>query len=149
MIGSHKPFDKDLYNEFDGPAKDAMRVHLELSGHTVDVPPENYGVDLSSKQYVVTLYHEVEVSMWWNDGKHPFPTGSIPERKIRLKKQHQNEILFFWMLRRDFKRALVFSAAHLSDEWLTEVPNRFAPDGGEYFYRIPKSLGKEFDLLCK
>ena len=135
MIGSHKPFDKSLYDEFDGPAKDAMRVHLELSGHTVDVPPENSGVDLTSYlANAIPMHPEVEVS--------------IPERKIRLKNRHQNEILFFWMLRLDLHRALVFSAAHLCDEWLVEVKNTYSPNGGEYFYRIPKSLGKEFDMLC-
>jgi len=149
MRGIHKPFDKGLYDEFDGPAKDAMKVHLELSGHEVTVPPEDFMVDLSSIYLGATMYHEVEVSRPWKDGEHPFPSGSIPGRKLRLKHRHQNEILFFWMLRLDLRRALVFSSAHLSDEWLVEVPNRYTPEGGEYFYRIPKSLGKEFDMLCR
>lgn len=148
MKGIRKPFDKKLYDQFDGPAKSAMKVHLELSGHEVTVPPEDFMVDLTSELMCVPYHHEVEVSQVWKSGGHPFLFGSIPCRKIRLKAYHQNEILYFWMLRLDLKRAVVFSSAHLSDKWLVEVPNRYSPDGGEYFYRIPKSLGKEFDLLC-
>jgi hypothetical protein len=55
--------------------------------------------------------------------------------------------LFFWMLRLDLGRALVFSAVHCTDMYLVEVPNKKVASG-EYFYRIPKTLGKEFDLLC-
>lgn len=149
MKGVHKQFSTSLYDEFDGPAKEAMRNHLELSGHTVDVPPENYGVDLSSSYLDVVMYHEVEVSMNWQAKEFPFPTGSIPERKIRLVREHTNEPLFFWRLRTDLKRALVYSAAHLCEEWLVNVSNIYNPDGGEFFYRPPVSLGKEFDMLCQ
>jgi hypothetical protein len=148
MKGTHKPFSKDLYNQFDGPAKDAMRVHLELSGHRVTVPPENYGADLYSEFGPVKMYHEVEVSRAWKEKHHPFFLGSIPERKLRLAMIHINEPLYFWMLRLDLLRALVFPSFRLRKEFLVEVPNKLI-DHGEYFYRIPKNLGKEFDMLCQ
>lgn len=149
MKGAHKRFDKDLYTKYDGPAKDAMRMHLELSGHTVTVPPENYGADLYSEYKQALMYHEVEVSQAWKTNEHPFALGSIPERKIRLAKMHIDEPLFFWMLRLDLKRCLVFPSFRLRKEFLTEVPNKYHPKGGEYFYRIPKQFGKEFDMLCR
>ena len=148
MIGKHKKFDKDLYTRFDGPAKEAMRVHLELTGHVVTVPPENYGADLYSEFKNARMYHEVEVSQAWKEKEHPFPLGSIPERKLRLAKMHIDEPLFFWMLRLDLKRALVFPSFRLRKEFLVEVPNRKI-ESGEYFYRIPKQFGKEFDMLCR
>ena len=146
MKGVRKKFSKDLYTKFDAPAKHAMRVHLELSGHMVTVPPENYGVDLYSEIGDLTMYHEVEVSQGWKSGHHPFKLGSVPERKIRLKAMESGKPLYFWMLRLDLRRAVVFGAHCLQDRFLIEVPNKEVPEG-EYFYRIPKTLGKEFDLL--
>jgi hypothetical protein len=51
------------------------------------------------------------------------------------------------MLRLDLRRAVVFSEAHVKERYLIEVPNKIHPEG-EFFYRIPKHLGKEFDLKC-
>ena len=147
MRGIHKKFDKELYREFDEPAKQAMKVHLELSGHDVTVPPENYGADLFSHLDGVKMYHEVEVSRGWRTGTFPYFCGSIPERKIRLKQLHVNEPLYFWMLRADLLRAMVYSSFYLNDKYLIEVPNRIHQEG-EYFFRIPYEYGKEFDLLC-
>ena len=145
MRGKHKKFEPALYVRFDGPAKEAMRDHLTIAGHKVTVPPEDYGADLYSEFGHRRIYHEVEVSMWWKTRSHPFEMGSIPERKIRLCAMHPD--LFFWMLRVDLKRALVFPSIMLNDKYLVEVPNRKISEG-EYFYRIPKPLGKEFDLYA-
>jgi hypothetical protein len=148
MKGAYKPFDKDLYEQFDGPGKDAVCQHLLLTGYVVTVPPENYGADLYAVKQRVKIFHEIEVFKNWRDGQFPFSTGSIPERKIRLARMHINEPLYFWRLRLDLKRALIFPGFRLRDKFLVEVPNKII-DTGEYFYRIPVSLGKEFDLLCK
>jgi hypothetical protein len=145
--GVHKQFDPNLYAQYDGPAKDAMAAHLSASGHVATVPEEDYRADLYSEYNGSKMYHEVEVSQGWTEGDHPYPKGSIPERKGRLLEKHVGCLLFFWMLRRDLKRALVFSGAHLKECYLIEVPNSVHPEG-EFFYRIPKHLGKEFDLLC-
>jgi hypothetical protein len=143
--GVRKEFSEEDYTRFDGPAKNALAVHHH--GHVVTVPPENYGVDLYSEVGDLTMYHEVEVSRGWKTGVHQFPRGSVPERKHRLKEMMPCVPLYFWMLRLDLARALVFNSKHLIDRWLVEVPN-CKVDTGEYFYRIPKQLGKEFDLLC-
>lgn len=147
MKGVRKEFSEEDYNRFDAPAKNAMAYHLKAHGHVVTVPPENYGVDLYSKLEGVVMYHEVEVSEGWKENEHPFLNGSVPERKHRLKLMMPDDPLFFWMLRFDLGRAVVFSSRHLIDRWLVEVPNRKVATG-EYFYRIPKQLGKEFDLIC-
>lgn len=145
MRGKHKKFEKDLYTQYDGPAKEAIKVHLGLMGHTVIVPPENYGPDLYSVIAFRKCYHEVEVSQGWKCGEHPFEDGSIPERKQRLLTKVEDNELFFWMLRKDLVRALVFPSTTLLDKYLVEVSNIKIKEG-EYFYRIPKKLGKEFDL---
>lgn len=148
MRGIYKEFNKELYDTFDGPAKSAVQVHLTLSGHKVTVPRENYGVDVQSSYLGAVMYHEVEVFAGWQKGNFPFNTGHVPERKYRLVREHTNELLFFWRLRLDYRRALVFSAASLRKRHLTEVPNRIIGKG-EYFYNLPVNRGKEFDLLCQ
>lgn len=147
MKGVRKEFEADLYNLYDSPAKEAMRIHLTAYGHIVTVPPENYGVDLYSEVGDLKMYHEVEVSEGWKKNEHPFHMGSIPERKYRLCQMLKGKPLYFWMLRFDLGRAVVFSSAKVHERWLVEVPNKKVPKG-EYFYRIPKTLGKEFDLIC-
>lgn len=148
MRGKHKKFESDLYTKYDGPAKQAISEHLTLIGHDVTVPPENYGPDLFSTYVFRMMYHEVEVSQMWTQGQHPFPDASIPERKVRLLSKIDNYDLFFWMLRKDYGRAVVMPHTQLLDKWLVEVPN-IKVEYGEYFYRIPKTFGKEFDLLCQ
>jgi hypothetical protein len=148
MKGAYKDFDPDLYNEFDSPAKDAMREHLLLKGHDrVVVPREDFGPDLYSFLCGMKMYHEVEVSRGWaNQMDFPFEKGSVPERKKRLANLVKDTPLYFWMLRKDLRRAVVFSSVYLRHEYLVEVKNRMIAEG-EFFYRIPLKLGKEFDLL--
>ena len=145
MVGVRKEFDKDLYTKYDGPAKEALEIHLKLTGHTVVVPPEDFGPDLYSYWGTRKMYHEVEVSTLWSKGLFPFPKGSIPERKLRLIDKVGGLELFFWMLRVDLGRALVFPSVFLNDKYLVHVPNKKVL-AGEYFYRVPKFLGKEFDI---
>jgi len=136
-----------LYDKHDGPAKCAMKAHLELSGHTVTVPPEDKGVDLYSEIGDLTCWHEVEVSQLWKLGPYPWITGSIPERKLRLIPKVSKGTLYFWQLRLDLRRAVVFGAHCLQCRFLTEEPNKYVQNG-ECFYRPLLTMGKEFNLLC-
>lgn len=145
MKGKHKKFERGLYNKYDAVAKKAVQVHLEIAGHHVTVPPENYGPDLYSELAFRRTYHEVEVSQLWKMGDFPFPTGSIPERKYRLLSKIEDCELFYWMLRLDTARAVVFPHIVINDKWLVEVPNKKIKSG-EYFFRPPLIYGKEFDL---
>ena len=148
MKGKYKEFDQELYDACDGPGKEAVRQHLVCLGYDVTVPPENYGPDVYCTFNGRRCYHEVEVSTRWFKGTpFPFPSGSIPERKHKLLARTVGFELFFWMLREDFGRAVVFPSIYVIDEYLVEVPNSQIKSG-EYFYRIPLSLGKERDLLC-
>lgn len=147
MRGAYKQFDNKLYSTFDANAKEAVRLHLTAKCHVnVVVPPENYGIDLYSTFNGAKMYHEVEVNMFWKVGSFPFDSGSIPERKIRLIEMYKGSPLYFWRLRADLERSVVFSAVHMNDRYLVEVPNRNI-NRGEFFYRIPLHLGKEIDLI--
>lgn len=149
MKGKRKPFDRDIYNQCDAMAKTAVALHLTISGYDVEVPPENYGADLFHKHpgNTMTVHHEVEVSLGWDDIDFPYPTGSIPERKIRLTKMIHGP-LFFWMLNKSCNRAVVFSSRHLDNRYLVEVPNRQVASG-EYFYRPPLHLGRIINPLLR
>ena len=147
MKGKRKPFNRETYDRCDGAAKSAVAVHLTHHGYDVEVPPENYGADLYHRMPhdAGVVYHEVEVSLGWGDVLFPYPTGSIPERKIRLTKVCIGP-LFFWMLNRPLNRAIVFSSAYLRPEFLVEVPNKEI-ESGEYFYRPPIKYARLVDLM--
>jgi len=147
MKGKRKPFERDVYREWDAAAKDAVASHLSFHGYDVRVPPENYGADLYHRHPsgILVVHHEVEVSLSWGDVNFPYPTGSIPERKIRLVHMTQGP-LFFWMLNKILNRAVVFSSSYLVDEYLVEVPNKKI-EKGEYFYRPPLQYGRIINPL--
>jgi len=149
MKGKRKPFERDVYQKCDAMAKTAVALHLTLSGYDVKVPPENYGADLyhTHPNNTMTVYHEVEVSLGWDDIDFPYPTGSIPERKIRLRKMIQGP-LFFWMLNKICNRAVVFSSRYLDNRFLVEVPNKKIAEG-EYFYRPPIHYGRIINPLLR
>ena len=149
MKGKRKPFNREVYNNWDAAAKEAVASHLSTQGYDVRIPPENYGADLyhTHPSKLLTVHHEVEVSLTWGDVSFPYPTGSIPERKIRLKSLYTGP-LYFWMLNNKLNRAVVFSSAHLISKWLVEVPNSQIPEG-EYFYRVPLEFGRIIDPLQK
>ena len=146
--GVRKKFDKELYDACDGPGKEAVRIHLTCLGYDVTVPPENYGPDVYCEFNGRRTYHEIEVCpRWFKATTFPFPSGSIPERKHKLLARVGDSELFFWMLREDFSRAVVFPSTYIIDQYLVEVSNSKIKSG-EYFYRIPLTLGKELDLIC-
>ena len=149
MRGKRKPFNREIYNRCDAMAKVAVALHLTLSGYDVKVPPENYGADLyhTYPNTGVLVHHEVEVSLGWGDCDFPYPTGSIPERKIRLKSMI-NGPLFFWMLNKSCNRAVVFSSRYLDDRFLVEVPNSCVPEG-EFFYRPPLKHARIINPLLR
>ncbi len=149
MKGKHKPFDRELYEKWDAIAKQAVASHLSYHGYKVVIPNEDYWVDLYA-EIVKTgqrFYHEVEVSQNWKVGKYPYPHGSIPERKIRLREK-VNGPLFFWQLSAPCTAAVCFSSAQMRPEFLVEVPNKYVPDG-EFFYRPPLRFGRYIDPLMK
>lgn len=150
MKGVRKPFERDVYNQCDAMAKTAVALHLTCTGYDVKVPPENYGADLyhrHPRNRDLVVHHEVEVSLGWGDHEFPYPTGSIPERKIRLTKLVQGP-LFFWMLNKSCNRAVVFSSRYLDDRYLRHVPNKKVAEG-EYFYRPPLECGHIIDPLLR
>lgn len=150
MKGKHKPFDRELYEKWDAAAKKAVASHLSAHGYHVIIPEEDYWVDLYADvpNSDVRFYHEVEVSQIWGPNVvYPFPHGSIPERKVRLREKIDGP-LFFWQLRKDLTAAVCFSSAYMRPEFLREVPNKYVSEG-EYFYRPPLRFGRYIDPLLK
>jgi hypothetical protein len=152
MKGKHKPFDRELYEKWDAPAKQAVASHLSYHGYEVVIPEEDYWVDLYAyfrrhPGIDIKFHHEVEVSQVWKKRKYPFPHGSIPERKKRLREKIDGP-LFFWQLRSDLQAAVCFSSAYLRPEFLIEVPNKYVNEG-EFFYRPPLRFGRYIDPLMK
>lgn len=138
MIGKYKPFDKKLYEAFDGSAKQAVCRYLLKKGHEVIIPEEDYGADLYHiDKSGRNVYHEVEVSRcYWKGDDFIGSETSIPERKIRLV-QKGYPYLLHWMLNLSLTSACVTNMnKYMLPKFLREMQNRYI-DKGEYFYKIP------------
>jgi hypothetical protein len=86
-INMRKPFDKQLYQKNDQPAKDAVRrAFKDIYNYDLKDNEDLYGPDLEAHQNGKFIgYVEVEVKQFWKDHKHfPSNTMHIPERKSRL-----------------------------------------------------------------
>jgi len=96
MVAVHKPFDQNLYDKFDNPAKTALINILENQGHRIMSVAENYYADVVSEYEGETYHSEAEVKRAW---KEEWPTSwseiRIPERKSRLLKKYNNKVNFY------------------------------------------------------
>lgn len=138
MKGKHKPFDKKLYEAFDGSAKQAVCRYLLRKGHEVIIPKEDYGADLYHIDKAGrNVYHEVEVSRcYWSGDKFNSHETSIPERKIRLVEKGYPYLLH-WLLNMQLSHAVVTNMnKYCKEEFLREFSNQYI-DRGEFFYKIP------------
>ena len=127
-----KPFEQDLHDKYDQPAKEAVAKFV-LSKCEVDVEfnDDQYGVDLLVKKEDKQVGAiEVEVRQW--SPKCPFPTIHVPERKLKF---FGSNVLFF-ALTKDMKHAYWIETSDITKYPLKEVPN-VKVASGEFFYDVP------------
>lgn len=132
-MGIHKQFDQNIYNGSD-PVKFAVALKLNQLGYYTMVV-EDFGADVKTfnkeKGYEE---HEVEQRPIWKDGKFPFNTIHIPERKTRLLNDNN---LYYWVVNADATMAMVCKAKEcMVKECLEVVPNNLVADKEE-FYNVP------------
>ena len=86
-----KPFEQELHDLYDAPAKKAVAAFIEKKcGVTVEPNPDQYGVDLlviKDDEVVGTI--EVEVRQWH---PCPYPTIHIPERKRKFFSENSKSL---------------------------------------------------------
>ena len=142
MWTSRKPFEQDLHDAYDKPAKDVVaRFIAESSGLRVIPNPDQYGVDLllyRGDNHVGGV--EVEVRQW--SPNCPYPTIHIPHRK---QKFFGKRVLFF-ALTKDMRKAYWITTDGIDKYPLKEVRN-VKVASGEHFYDVPTKDFAFVDLI--
>ena len=134
-----RPFNKALYEAYDGKAKDRLATYLESVGHTIVSTKENYNVDVVSQKGDYTYFNEAEVKTGWKgDWNTNWAEIRLPERKGRLVKlyKQQNGVLNFYIFRADMKQAWRIKDNLLTQDGLKEAKGRYITKG-EKFFHIP------------
>jgi hypothetical protein len=135
-----KPFEQELFDEFDAPAKQAIAKHIESVFDVVVVPnPDQYGIDLLiTKGDKVLGSAEVEVRQWYECG---FKTIHVLQRK---QKYFGKRALFF-ALSKDLKNAHWIETLKIDKHPLVEVSN-YKVASGELFFDVPIEEFARVDL---
>jgi len=126
-----KPFEQELFDEFDAPAKQAIAKHIESVSDVVVVPnPDQYGIDLLiTKDDKVLGSAEVEVRQWYECG---FKTIHVLQRK----QKYFGERALFFALSKDLKNAHWIETLKIDKHPLIEVSN-YKVANGELFFDVP------------
>ena len=133
-----KPFEQDLHDKYDAPAKEAVANYLVKLGYEVLPNPDKYGVDLlvmkGEKEIGVI---EVEVRQW--SPTCPFPTIHVPERKTKFF----NGNSLFFALTKNMENAYWIESKEILKHPLKEVRN-VKVTAGELFFDVPTT---EFNFV--
>jgi hypothetical protein len=126
-----KPFEQDLFDEFDAPAKQAIAKHIESVFDVVVMPnPDQYGIDLLIiKNDKVLGSAEVEVRQWI---ECRFSTIHVLQRK----QKYFNDRTLFFALAKDLKSAHWIETNKIDRHPLIEVSN-YKVASGELFFDVP------------
>jgi hypothetical protein len=133
-----KPFEQDIYDEVDGKSKEAVAGYLSSRGVVYTNTEESYGADIMALH---PIWHELEHRHDYN-GSFPWESIHIPYRKKRLLNGTKG---FYWVINRDYTKALVIDSAHMKEKYVVEVPNKKI-EKGEMFYDIPIKYAQEVSL---
>jgi hypothetical protein len=129
-----KRFDRELFNETDGTARDSARIYWTSLGHTVEDHPDRYAVDLIVDTGLETFYCEVEIKRVWTGATFKYDTLQIPERKAKFAKL--DKPTYFMIFNNERSRAFICSHTDLLDSPVVEVPNKYVYKG-EMFFQVP------------
>lgn len=131
-----RPFDRDLYEKHDNPAKKALVDVLESKGHRVMSVAENYYADVVTEYDGSTYYSEAEVKTAWKDD---WPTHwaeiRIPERKKRLLQKYNSKVNFY-VFSSDLKKCWLIKGSQMTDDTIRQAFGRNIHKG-ERFFHIP------------
>jgi hypothetical protein len=136
-----KPFEQELHDLYDAPAKQAVATYMERTcGVLVEPNPDQYGIDLLIfKDARVIGKAEVEVRQW--SPNCPYSTIHVPERKTKF---FGDRVLFF-ALTKDMKSAYWIETKRITEYPIKEISNYKVPRG-EMFYDVPTEVFGFIDL---
>lgn len=128
-----KPFDRQLFEENDKIAKDAVRRYLETRGVRVE-EGDRYDIDLYAfKGWDLVAAIEVERRPGWTD-KFPFSTVHVPHRKAKFLEITKVPSYLF-SVRADCKAALWCKGKVIMESPVVEMSNRYLSN--EKFFDVP------------
>jgi len=135
-----KPFEQELHDLYDAPAKEAVAAFIEKKcGVTVQPNPDKYGVDLlvmKDDKVVGTI--EVEVRQWH---PCPYPTIHVPERKRKFFSENS----LFFALTKTMTHAYWIQMKDIDQYPVKEISN-YKVREGELFFDIPTDKFGYVDL---
>lgn len=136
MNAVRKPFEQELYDRFDNPAKAALVILLERDGHTIPALTEDYYADVVSTKEGVTHYSEAEVKQGWvSDWPSTWSEIRIPERKARLLKKYDYNVTFY-VFNKNINMCWRILGHQMTKDTLREATGKFIRKG-EQFFHIP------------
>jgi hypothetical protein len=134
-----RKFLKNVYDQFDGPSKEALIKILEADGHQIVSSEEDYYADIVSVKDGITYYNEAEQkSSWKSDWPSSWAEVRVPGRKRRLVQKYSDQLenLYFYVFNNTYDKAWKIKGTQMKDETIRQAYGRNIPDG-ETFYHIP------------
>jgi hypothetical protein len=145
MKSNPKPFSQQLFDECDPQSRRVVLKYFNDNFVTMEENPDKYGVDLISR---AGFNVEIERRIVWKNGKFPFETVNLPERKAKFFKDGDTS---YAIVSEDYNWIGLCSAVNvercLTDGNLAENRNKFV-GSGEYFYKIPANYFAWIKLTC-
>jgi len=145
-MGYYKPFDKNLYDKYDGPAKVAVSEYLGSKGYFITFPETKSTSDITALK---PQEHEVQVCTSWTEGEFPFKSFQVYGRKKHLFQT--DKPMWLWILNTTATQAYIIPKEKFTDDRIESV---FSPyltekrkkDTYEDRYIIPKEDGQLVNL---
>lgn len=128
LIGKRRVFDQDLFNKYDIPARE--KVKLALSDFVIDNPDEfQQDLIIIDENYKKYKFIEIQVFTYWTTDYTPEGDVFVYERKAK----YEYDTLFI-TLNKDMTACLIFDA----ESFKYTKPRRLKKYSREYVYDIPK-----------
>lgn len=127
------------YDKNDTLGKSLLTWYLMKSGHTVNVPKENFGIDMTSTKDGKQYHWEVEMkasAIWTGEADFPYPTVSFLKRKAKM-----GDNFWYAIICKDTQALVMARSTDIfKDEYKENVNvNTSDRQGVDEFYRVPKS----------
>ena len=139
-IKSADDFVQESYERNDWLGKTMLTWYLMKAGHKVNVPKENFGIDMTSTKDGKQFHWEVEMKhnvQWVDAASFPYPTVSFLKRK-----QKMGDNFWYAILCADTQALLFARASDIFQEKFREdvKVNTKERQGISECYRVPKEL---------
>lgn len=146
---SKKPFDPQLFEQTDAPARQAVSQYIAESGLYVRENPDKYGPDLILyKGFKPWAYVEVEVKLVWRADQDTFPwtTIHLPSRKTKFL--NLGLPIEYFILRSDLRKAVILPDYVVAGSSQKEVSNVYVASG-EVFCNVEVAECQVVDIVTE